>query len=256
MPAVFIHGVPDTYRVWEPVIEHLHQVDTVALALPGFDSPLPEGFKATKEEYVDWIIGQLEQQSGPVDLVGHDWGCIFVARVASVRPDLIRTWAAGGGPVSKDYEWHPLAKIWQMQGAGEQFMTNLKASEFSGQLEQLGVPANLAKQATDLVDDRMKDCILRLYRSALNVGREWQSDLKKIKAPGLVLWGALDEACPVRFADELAQDSGATRVLKLETGHWFPLQAPAETARALEEHWRSVAQGSILSPSYSTQTES
>ena len=67
MPAVFIHGVPDTYRVWKPVLGHLDRVDIVTLALPGFDSPLPNGFQATKEEYVNWIIKQLEQQSGPVD---------------------------------------------------------------------------------------------------------------------------------------------------------------------------------------------
>ena len=239
MPAVFIHGVPDTYRVWEPVHPHLDRSDTVTLALPGFDSPLPDGFKATREEYVDWIIAQLEQHSAPVDLVGHDWGCIFVVRVASVRPDLVRTWAAGDGPLSKDYEWHALAKIWQTPGAGEEFMANLDPTQFSGQLEQLGVPADLAAQATAHVDERMKDCILRLYRSAINVGSEWQPALAQIKARGLVLWGALDEACPVRFADQLGQDTRAEQVLRFNTGHWFPLQAPAETARALQKHWQS-----------------
>ena len=241
MPAVFIHGVPDTYRVWKPVLGHLDRVDIVTLALPGFDSPLPNGFQATKEEYVNWIIKQLEQQSGPVDLVGHDWGCIFVARVASLRSDLIRTWAAGNGPVSKHYEWHPLAKIWQTPGAGEDLMAKLDPKQFSGQLEKLGVPPDLAIEATNHVDERMKDCILRLYRSAVNVGREWQPDLAKIEAPGLVLWGALDESCPVRFADQLGQDTRARRVLKFDTGHWFPLQASVETARALEEHWQSAS---------------
>ena len=240
MPAIFIHGVPDTHRVWEPVLRHLDRSDIVTFDLPGFDSPIPAGFTATKEEYVAWIIALLEQQSGPVDLVGHDWGCIFVAHVASLRPDLIRTWAAGDGPLSKDYEWHALAKIWQTPGAGEEFMANLDPKQFSGQLEQLGVPPDLAAQATDPVDERMKDCILRLYRSAVNVGSEWQPALAQIKAPGLVLWGALDEACPVRFADQLGQDTHAERVLKFDTGHWFPLQAPTETARALQEHWQSV----------------
>ena len=121
MPAVFVHGVPDTYRVWDRVIPHLSRTDVVALALPGFDSPVPHGFSATKEEYVEWIIGQIEQQSEPVDLVGHDWGCILAVRVASLRPDLVRTWAAGGGPVSKDYEWHELAKIFQCSASSTWF---------------------------------------------------------------------------------------------------------------------------------------
>ncbi len=84
MPAVFIHGVPDTYEVWNRLRAKLSRTDVIALALPGFGSPLPKGFRATKEEYVDWIIGQIEQQGEPVDLVGHDWGCIWVARIASL----------------------------------------------------------------------------------------------------------------------------------------------------------------------------
>ncbi len=241
MPAVFIHGVPDTYRVWMPVLRHIERRDVITLALPGFDSPLPEGFTATKEDYVAWIIAQLEQQQGPVDLVGHDWGCILVARVASLRPDLVRTWAGGDGPVNKNYVWHPLARIWQTPGKGEEFMASLNPKQFSGQLEQLGVPPELAAEAAGHVDERMKDCILRLYRSAVNVGSEWEPDLAKIQAPGLVLWGAEDESCPVAFADRLARDAGAKRVVKFDTGHWFPLQAPAETAKALQAHWRSVA---------------
>ncbi len=241
MPVVFIHGVPDTYRVWVPVLKHLQRRDVITLALPGFGCPLPEQFTATKEEYVDWIIAQLDQQPGPVDLVGHDWGCLFVARVASLRPDLVRTWAAGDGPVSQDYEWHPLAKTWQTPGAGEKFMATLDPRQFSRQLEQLGVPAELAAEAMEHVDERMKDCILCLYRSAVNAGREWEPDLSKIRAPGLVLWGTHDEACPVMFADRLAEATHARRVVKFETGHWFLLQAPAETARALEEHWQSAA---------------
>ncbi len=49
MPAVFIHGVPDTYRVWDKVIEKLSRSDVLALALPGVDSPVPYDFAATKE---------------------------------------------------------------------------------------------------------------------------------------------------------------------------------------------------------------
>ena len=240
MPAVFIHGVPDTYRLWDPVLAHLDRPDVVALALPGFDSPVPAGFHATKEEYVDWIITQLEQQRGPVDLVGHDWGCIFAVRVASLRPDLVRTWAAGDGPVSPDYEWHELAKILQTPEAGEEFVANLEPKEFGQRLEQLGVPAGLGEQTASRMDERMKQCILRLYRSARFVGSEWHPELARISSPGLVFWGIADHACPVAFADRLADDTRARRVLKLDTGHWFPLQAPRETAAALTDHWTAV----------------
>ena len=240
MPAVFIHGVPHTYRVWDPVLQYLSRTDVVALALPGFDSPVPHGFTATKEEYVDWIIDQLERQSSPVDLVGHDWGCSLTVRVASLRPDLVRTWAAGGGAVSKDYEWHELAKIFQRPGAGEEWMAKLDPKQYSQRLERLGVPYDLAEETATYIDDTMKDCILRLYRSAVNVGDEWEPGLAGITSPGLVLWGVSDTTSPVEFAERLARNTRARRILKFDAGHWFLLQRPTEVAQALQEHWEAT----------------
>ena len=95
MPAVLVHGVPDTAQLWDGVRAHLSRTDIVTPGLPGFATPVPPGFTATKEAYVDWLIAQIEAIGEPVDLVGHDWGSLLVQRVVSLRPDLIRTWAAG-----------------------------------------------------------------------------------------------------------------------------------------------------------------
>ena len=70
------------FRVWDPIIHRLARKDIVALALPGFGSPLSDGFKASKEEYVDWIVEELDREFEPADLVGHDWGCLLTARVS------------------------------------------------------------------------------------------------------------------------------------------------------------------------------
>ena len=241
MTPMFIHGVPDTFRLWDSVRAHLDEDAGIALSLPGFGCPVPVGFTATKEEYVTWIIAELEQQPEPVDLVAHDWGCILAMRVASLRPDLVRSWAAGSGPISRDYEWHELAKIWQSPD-GEAWMAELDPAEFASIMAGQGVPPDLAREVTGHIDPLMKDCILRLYRSALEVGREWDSDLPKVKAGGLVLWGESDPACPVEFAYRLGRDARAARVLVFEDGgHWWPAQYPKETAQALREHWHSTS---------------
>lgn len=61
MSVVFIHGVADTGHVWDEVRGHLSNVHTEALALPGFGTAIPDGFTADKENYVEWIINQLEK---------------------------------------------------------------------------------------------------------------------------------------------------------------------------------------------------
>jgi pimeloyl-ACP methyl ester carboxylesterase len=102
MPAVFVHGVPDTRQVWNAVISRLDRKDVVTLSLPGFGCPLPAGFGATKEAYVEWLLGQLAVIQGSIDLVGHDWGGLLVVRAVSLRPDAVRSWAAGGAPLDRE----------------------------------------------------------------------------------------------------------------------------------------------------------
>jgi pimeloyl-ACP methyl ester carboxylesterase len=89
MPAVFVHGVPDTHRVWTALLSRLGRKDVVTLSLPGFGGPVPDGFGATKDAYVDWLLGELARQREPVDLVGHDWGALLVLRAVSLRPGAV-----------------------------------------------------------------------------------------------------------------------------------------------------------------------
>ncbi|MEV6347644.1 alpha/beta hydrolase [Actinoplanes sp. NPDC051851] len=238
MTAILIHGVPDTHRVWDGVREELKRDDVEAWDLPGFGVGRPAGFGGTKEEYVDWLVERIEGVGEPVHLVGHDWGCMLTARVASVRPDLVRSWAGGNGPVSKRYVWHPLAQIWQDRVAGDRFMAEFDPVAFAGQLvEVYDVPGEPARAAMGRVDERMKDSILRLYRSAVEVGEEWAPGLRDMTAPALVFWGVRDPAVPVEFGRELGLETGARRVAELDCNHWTLLERPAEVAALLEEHW-------------------
>jgi ketosteroid isomerase-like protein len=237
-PAVLVHGVADTHRVWDRVRAQLTRKDVVALDLPGFDNPAPAGFTSTKEEYVDWIIQQLETIGTPVDLVGHDWGCMLTARVASIRPDLVHTWTGLDGPIDPDYEWHWMAKIWQTHGEGERWMAELDLNAFAAQLtSDFKVPSEDARTVVRYFDDAMKASILALYRSALHVGVEWSPALADVKAPALVMWGIEDVLLPDHLADTLGKATHARTVVKFRTAHWPILERPADVARELEAHW-------------------
>lgn len=239
MVAVFVHGVPDTHRVWSEVISHLERQDVTALSLPGFGAPLPEGFGATKEDYVAWLISQLEGFGEPVDIVGHDWGALLTLRAVSLRSDLIRTWTAGGAPLDPDYVWHDAAQAWQTPGLGEQVMAAMTEAATAASLATAGLTDAQAQGVAAHIDPTMKDCILKLYRSAKTVGAEWTDDLSRINKPGLVIYGAADPYVDAaRFAAPLAKRTGARRLFVLEgCGHWWESERPAEVAAALEAHW-------------------
>ncbi|MBO1332509.1 alpha/beta fold hydrolase [Streptomyces sp. VRA16 Mangrove soil] len=242
MPAILIHGVPDTHHVWDGVRRHLTRTDVEAWDLPGFGAPRPNGFGSSKEEYVDWLIRRLERVGEPVDLVGHDWGCILTLRVAYLRPDLVRTWAGGNGPVNSGYVWHPLAKTWQDQVEGDRFMRDLRAEPFAADLAAgFDVPRRLADDMVSRVDEPMKDSVLKLYRSAVTMGAEWEPGLAAVSAPCLVFWGALDPACQIEFGRKLGASLHASAVVEMDCNHWPPLQRPAEVAEILEGHWSAHA---------------
>jgi pimeloyl-ACP methyl ester carboxylesterase len=239
MPAVLVHGVPDTAQLWDGVRAHLDRTDIVTPGLPGFATPVPAGFDATKEAYVEWLIAQVEAIGEPVDIVGHDWGSILVQRLVSLRPDLVRTWAAGSGPVDRDYVWHDMAQAWQTPEVGEQVMEAMQGDALvEGLTEMLG-----REQATVVashVDATMSDCILKLYRSATDGFGEWHHAVDGIDRPGVVIWGADDPYVGAEFGERLAQRTHARLVMFPDSGHWWPVTRPAEVAAALQTLWQSA----------------
>jgi pimeloyl-ACP methyl ester carboxylesterase len=243
MPAVLVHGVPDTPRVWDALRAHLSRHDVLAPSLPGFGCPVPAGFAADKEAYVDWLVGEVERVGEPVDLVGHDWGALLVQRLVSRRPELVRTWACGNGPIDREYVWHETAQQWQTPEAGEALMAVMTPDVLAEALPAAGLSTEDARTVAAHVDDVMKDCILRLYRSAVRVGEEWEDDVARCERPALILWGADDPYVAPRFAERLAARVRGELVLFAGCGHWWPRERPAEAAGALEHFWHRHGHG-------------
>jgi pimeloyl-ACP methyl ester carboxylesterase len=247
MPAVLVHGVPETPALWDGLRSHLGRDDVIALQLPGFGCPRPPGFDATKEEYVAWLVRELEQigAQGTIDLVGHDWGGGFVVRLVSTRADLVRSWvcdAAGLGDIN--FEWHDFAKIWQTPGEGEEFYAQnlaIPADERGAVFEMFGVPHDAAVALGRPLDQTMADCILALYRSALDVGKEWAPDFHDIAPPGRILIPSDDAFLSGELSRNSAQRTGAT-VIELDgLGHWWMLQDPERGAKVLQEFWAGLS---------------
>jgi pimeloyl-ACP methyl ester carboxylesterase len=240
MPVLLVHGVPDTDRVWHAVLPRLGRADVMTLQLPGFGAPVPAGFDSTKDAYAAWLVDQIVAQDGPVDLVGHDWGALLVIRAACLRPDRVRSWAAGAAPLDAEYVWHKAAQAWQTPEVGEKVMERLTAATLGDALTTAGVPAGDAREAAAHLDDTMKRCILRLYRSAIKVGAEWGPALAKLGAPGLVLWGELDPYAAPIWGERLAQRTGARFVSFPGCSHWWQLERPADVATLLTRHWDAI----------------
>jgi len=242
--AVFVHGNPETSSIWGPLLAELHHPDVVTLSPPGFGAPVPDGFGATADDYVAWLASELEEQPGPVDLVGHDWGGGHVMRLAIERPDLIRSWAMDiAGCYAPDYVWHDLAQVWQAPGAGEEAvagMASLPVGERASLFESLGMTPDIAVAVAEAADEAMGRCILSLYRSAAQpaMARIGERLGGAAARPGLVIIPTEDgyTGGEERARWTAAQSDADVAVLE-GLGHWWMMQDPAAGAAALQKFW-------------------
>ena len=239
---IFVHGVPDTPAMWDPLFEALGADAEGAHrpALPGFSVPVPEGFDCTKEAYAGWLVDYVEQHSadgGPADLVGHDWGALLVVRAATLRPDLVRSWAVANALPEPGYKWHQTARIWQTPILGEAFMAMTGRRRLAAALKQAGLPGDLAWEEARHWTPDMRKAILRLYRSARKVGQEWSGDLDRLPDRGMVFWGDDDPFVPVETAERFCAQVGVPLHRNGNTGHWSVVQKAGIFASLLRKHW-------------------
>ena len=244
MPAVLVHGNPESPVIWDDLRSHLSRTDVIALQLPGFGCASPDGWGASKEEYVEWLIGELETIDEPIDLVGHDWGGGFVLRVACTRPDLIRTWVSDVvGLLHPDYVWHDFAQIWQTKGAGEEFFENSMLQPLSDRvamLEMIGMTPTVARALAESADEEQARCVLALYRSAAQPAMvAWgESAATAAARPGLAIIPSDDPFTGgIEKASEMAARLGAESVVLDGVGHWWMLSDPERGAQILEAFW-------------------
>ncbi len=242
MTALFVHGVPETTTVWQPLVDRLERDDIVLLGLPGFGSPLPDGFDATMETYAEWFAGELATFDD-VDLVTHDWGAILALRVLADRPANVRTWVSDMGDLGPDFKWHDTAKAWQTPGDGEALIDGLLAASTADRaaiLRTVGVPESGATTMAESLDQTMGKAILALYRSATDLGNDWGPGIDSIQGRGLLMESLQDPFRSAERVTRLAARTGASVAVLPDSGHFWMLDATDHVAAVLTEFWAGV----------------
>jgi pimeloyl-ACP methyl ester carboxylesterase len=241
MTVVFVHGVPETAAIWEPLLNEFGRDNVVTLSPPGFGAPVPDGFVATSDGYRDWLVSELEGLGGPVDLIGHDWGAGHALRAATARPDLVRKLVTDiAGTADRKYEWHDLARIWQTEGDGEAVVAAVAAMSVEQRMPMLidaGMTETAARACAEANGETMGACILTLYRSAVQPKMQlWGEQFAELAdRPDTLVVIPLDDEFTggPEMARRVAQKWDASTAELDGLGHWWMMQDPAQGAATL-----------------------
>ena len=243
-PAIFVHGNPTQSGDWLPFLERM-EGPALAFDLPGFgrsDRPDPDLFDHSVGAYAD-VIEELLEIVAPEGfrLVVHDWGVLGL--IAALRnPQRIKGLVViNAVPLSGDYRWHWIARIWRRRGMGEAL--NAINSKFAtAQLLRLARPGRrrMTPEFVEMVwsgwDAGMSRAVLGLYRSAdppvlAAMGRR----LEEVGCPALVVWGLADPYIGIEHGRAFAGVlPNAELVAVGAASHWPWIDRPEVVERVVD----------------------
>jgi pimeloyl-ACP methyl ester carboxylesterase len=247
MTAVFVHGVLETERLWDRMLPFVEGA-AVVLQLPGHADPRPEGFAATKDAYAAWLAAAVGQLPGPVDLVGHGWGGLLALRAVTALRVPVRSWAVDcASAYHQDFAPSDPERIWQTPGAGERWMSAVRAAPAlspggaAGRLALLGLPRLQAAAMGAALDETMSRCVLDLARSATpNARSGWPVPASPPTGAGLIVVAGADPFELDSLAQKVAVELRA-RLRRLDgLGHYWMAEAPKRAAAVLVQFWSAL----------------
>lgn len=188
-PILFLHGLADSSKSFEAVIRSLrHPFSVYALDLRGHGTSDPADSYAISD-FADDVIEFIETEiTRRVHIVGHSMGAIIAQRVTTLRPDLVsRLVLVGAAPTA----------------AGHRELAGLRQeiAEFGARIPREYIDA--FQRGT--VSDAVAEAELHGYvdESTLLSAATWlgaidgllhepAEEVREIKVPALVIWGAND----------------------------------------------------------------
>jgi pimeloyl-ACP methyl ester carboxylesterase len=243
-PVLFIHGNPTHSEDWLPFLERI-EGPALALDLPGWGYSERPGIDRFDHSMTGLgaFVGRFLDALG-VDrysLVVHDWGVVGLI-AAQHHPERVRRLVViNAVPLLPGYRWHWVARwFWRRRWLGE--LAN--ATTTRGGLRLLSAQATprrgpMPPEFVDLVWRGRRPGawpeVLALYRSAdpdrlAAAGTQ----LERLDAPSLVVWGAEDPFLPASFGRAYAERLPDAELALYEgAGHWPWLDRPEIVARVL-----------------------
>lgn len=230
-PTLYLHGVPNSSRVWEPF---LARSGGLALDLPGFGGSVKAGTFPYSIAAIDGFVERFVDFHAleRLALVMHDWGAAGLAFAQRAPERIERIVLINALPLFDGYEWHRAARVWRTPVLGELAMGSLNMRLLRRALRAANgapLPEDELRQIYEELDFGTQRAVLKLYRSVrAGTLAAAGANLAQLHAPALIVRGERDPYIPARAAAQYAQAlGGPCETLSLsDAGHWPWLDQP------------------------------
>jgi haloalkane dehalogenase len=242
VPALCLHGFPETSYMWRHVLAALADSGRRAIApdLPGFgDSPAdPPGTWERQMAAVERFRRDLGLER--VALVVHDWGGLIGLRWACQHPDAVAVLVLSNTGFFPDGKWHGMARALRTAGEGERMVATMNKDGFTQMLAAVsrGIDANVAAEYWKTFETEAgRQTILDLYRSGdFQKLEAYDGRLAELGVPTLALWGEDDLFAPVAGAYRFKREIPDAKIVVLkEAGHFVYADEPERCASEIVE---------------------
>ena len=252
---VLLHGFPQTSYSWRRVTPILNEAGyrTVAPDQRGYSPGARPAARTVyrSSELIDDVVGLITRlNSGPVHLVGHDWGAAVAWGLAAERPDLIRTLTSVSVPhpaafLKSLFSSDQLLKSWYMAAFQPPLLPDLLLTRVPVVLDEMMRRAGMDdEQIADVhrlvIDTGALSGALNWYRG---MGMTAPDKLnRRVTVPTTHVWGAKDVALSRRGAELAEEYAPATTASKC-----FPNRATGFPSTTRSGSARSSSSASAVS---------
>jgi pimeloyl-ACP methyl ester carboxylesterase len=242
VPALCLHGFPETSFMWRQVLAALSDAGRRAIApdLPGFGEspPDPPGTWERQTEAVERFRRLLGLER--VALVVHDWGGLIGLRWACEHPDAVAALVLSNTGFFADGKWHGMARALRTEGEGERLVEGMDQDGFAQMMAAVsrGIDATAAAEYWKTFETEAgRRGVLELYRSGdFEKLAAYDGALGSLGVPTLVLWGENDVFAPVAGAHRFMREIPDAKVVVLsEAGHFLYADEPERCASEIVE---------------------
>lgn len=240
-PVLFLHGITDSWRSFEPVLPYLPaSIRAFALSQRGHgdsDRPArgyrPHDFAADVVAFMDAL--KLKQAV----IAGHSMGSHIAQRFALDYPARI----TGLVLISSFFSFRGKACVIEL-GDVVSNLTDPVDRDFALEFQQSTLAKEVPQAFLETVVEESRKAPARVWKAALEglMESDNSAELGKIKAPTLIVWGDRDTYCPQSDQEALRAAIPGSRLLVYPgAGHALHWEHPERFAADMVSFTRSRA---------------